>query len=236
MKRKCSSEANEPNEPKSITIRYNKKRMELYGKKISEYNELIRSSTRQMADVLKKYRMNRNSELELKDIFEEFKDEEQKIKNPLNVLIIRNFTTVRSNGTDQFLPLAEFSKFSVEDRIAWGLKVKEEVKDKKPEVFTFTVSKRITFFGNRGVVCLLKAKSAEDAMEKLLGFAKTEEEFEKFYDEAFPSDVCASPYRAAVEDHVFLSYDDGFEEEQCYNSRVEFIEKLVVDDRRLPIF
>lgn len=103
MKRKCSSEANEPNEPKSITIRYNKKRMELYGKKISEYNELIRSSTRQMADVLKKYRMNRNSELELKDIFEEFKDEEQKIKNPLNVLIIRNFTTVRSNGTNHFL-------------------------------------------------------------------------------------------------------------------------------------
>lgn len=136
------------------------------------------------------------------------------------------------------LPLAEFSKFSVEDRIAWGLQVKEEakVKDKKPEVFTFTVSKTITFFGNRGIVCLLKAKSAEDAMEKLLGFAKTEEEFEKFYDEAFPSDVCASPYRAAVEDHVFLSYDDGFEEEQCYNSRVDFLEKLVVSERGLPTF
>ena len=126
------------------------------------------------------------------------------------------------------LPLAEFSKFSVEDRIAWGLKIK------KPEISMFAVS--TMSFGKRKIICLLTAESPEDARNKLLGFAESEEEFKKFYDRVFLSRDRPCPYLSAVDDSVFLSSDDGFEEEQCYKTRVEFIETLVVDERRLPTF
>ncbi len=97
MKRKLDDNA------KSITIRYNKGRSELYRKKMLEYNSLVQSTSSKIAKILKEHRLTRNPEVELKDAFEDFKDEEQKIKNPLNVLIIRKFSKLCLSGEVQFL-------------------------------------------------------------------------------------------------------------------------------------
>lgn len=87
-----------------ITLSEDKNRMDLYKERQVVLRELVSSYSAKFTKlILSSHRLTQNPEIEMMELFNDFKQKEEKIRNPLNVLIIQQHNHILPNNEKKFM-------------------------------------------------------------------------------------------------------------------------------------